>query len=124
MLTLEREVESLHIRAADLTSKAEFFKGKVEHANDEARGHGVQVGFKVFHQLMLQLHLDFDIKALEALITLEVVEKAVTEVEAWVVVACEIASKIMGTNSARLKAEAEVFAGAPKVIEVNDVDES
>lgn len=50
------------------------------HANDEAWGQGVQASFKVFHQLLLQFHPNFNIKALEALITLEVVRIAIAKV--------------------------------------------
>lgn len=50
-------------------------------ANDKARGKGVQVGFRIFCQFAFQLQLYFDIKALEALVTPEMVGQAVNEVE-------------------------------------------
>lgn len=57
----------------------ELLKEEIEHAGEEAKGQDVQVGFKVFRQLMLHLHPDFDIRALEGLITPEVVVIKVEE---------------------------------------------
>lgn len=62
-------MESLYMRVVGFTTKVEFLKGEVEQASDEARGLGVQASFKVFRQLMLQLHLDFYMEALEDLVT-------------------------------------------------------
>lgn len=52
------------MKVVDLSAEVEFVKGKVEHAGDEAKGQGIQAGFKIFHQLTLQLYPDFDIGAL------------------------------------------------------------
>lgn len=46
-------MENLHKGAANLMAEVEFLKGKVEQANDEGKGQGVQASFKVFCQLML-----------------------------------------------------------------------
>lgn len=51
---------------------------------DKAQGITIQVGFKVFRQLLLQLNLDFNIQALEALVTIEVMDAALIEAEAEV----------------------------------------
>lgn len=84
---IAREASST-VREVDLTANVEFLNGKVESLNneveiasDKVKGGGVQVGFRIFHQVALQLHLDFDIKALEALVTLEIMGQVVNEVE-------------------------------------------
>lgn len=41
---------------------------------DEVWGLSIQIGFKVFRQLLLQLNPSFDIQALEALVTLETMD--------------------------------------------------
>lgn len=66
-------------------------KGEVEQVGDEARGQGVEAGFKIFYQLLLQLHPDFDMKALEALVMLEVVGEVVNMVEEEVAAAWKVA---------------------------------
>lgn len=53
---------------------------------DEARGFNIQAGFKVCCQLLLQLNPNFNTKALEALITLRVMDSAIVEVEEEVAV--------------------------------------
>lgn len=72
---------------------------------------------------MLQLHLDFDIGVLEALVTPKVVEEVIIKVEEKVVTACRVALEVVGTNR-RSVTEAEVLAEAPDVVEIDDVDES
>lgn len=54
-----------------MTAEVEFLKGKVkslndevERASDEDRGKGVQVDFRIFCSLTLQLHPGFDLKPL------------------------------------------------------------
>lgn len=81
LLKLQQEVRHLHtreadstIKEADVTVEVEFLRGKVEHVDEKAKGKGIQASFKVFCQLILQLHLDFNIKAIEALVTLVVVD--------------------------------------------------
>lgn len=64
---------SFAARKVDLTTKVEFLRGKVDTACDEARGKGVQAGYRIFCRISLQLQPNFDIKALEALVILEVV---------------------------------------------------
>lgn len=80
-------MRNLYARVANLTINVESPKGEAKYASDEASGRRVEAGFKVFHQLMLQLHLDFNMGALKALITPKVVKKAVIEVEEEVVTA-------------------------------------
>lgn len=53
----------------------------MERVSDEARGRGNQASFKIFCQLTLQLHPNFNIKALEAFVTPKVVGRAINEVE-------------------------------------------
>lgn len=73
---------------------------------------------------MLQLHLDFDMGALEAIVTLEVVEKVVVKIEEEVAVTCEVASGVVDARKGGFKVE--VSAQVPKVVEIKDkdVDES
>lgn len=59
----------------------EFLRGEVEYATKEAKGRGVQASFKIFRQFTLQLHLDFNMKVLEALVTPVVVDRAIDKVE-------------------------------------------
>lgn len=66
------EVNSI-TKEVDLIVEVEFLNDEVEKARADARGKGVQVSFRIFCQLVLQLHSDFNIKALKALVTLEVV---------------------------------------------------
>lgn len=112
------------MKATNLTAKVEFLKGEVEQADDKAKGQGIQVEFKVFCQLMLQLYPNFDIGTLKALVTVEVVEEAIIEVKVEVITACEVAPKAMGTNSKGLKAKAEMPIGVLKVVKIKDVDRS
>lgn len=88
---LEWEVDGLHANAVDLTIE-------VERAGDEVRGQGIEVGLRVFRQLMLQLNLDFDMRALEVLITPEVVDEAVDRVEEEVAVARRTTLGVVGTS--------------------------
>lgn len=74
---MEHKVNDLHADVVDLIAKVEFLKGEVEQANGKARAEGIEAGFKIFRWLMLRLHLNFDMKALEVLVMLEVVDKAV-----------------------------------------------
>lgn len=86
-------------REVDFTIKVEFLKG------EEARGKGFQAGFKIFHQLMLQLHPNFDIKAFKALVTPTVVDQAIAEVEKGVV-ALEAASEATSSSGGKAAAPA------------------
>lgn len=65
------------------------------------RGQGVQAGFKVFCQLLVQLQSNFDMKALETLVTLEVVDAIVANVEEKVAAVWE------GTRVDRVSAKAK-----------------
>lgn len=70
MSTQEAE---LIAREVDLATKVESLSGEVDTACNEARGMGIQAGFRIFRRIALQLQPDFDIKALEVLVTPEVV---------------------------------------------------
>lgn len=72
---------------------------------------------------MLQLHLDFDMGALEALLTPEVVEEVVAKLEKEVVATQEAAPEVVNANRG-VRAEIRALTGALKVIEVEDVDKS
>lgn len=92
-----REANSV-TKEVDLVAKVEFLKGKVESTSIDARGKGIQAGFKIFHQLTLQMQPDFNIKALEALVTPEIVGQAVNEVEEQVAT-LEIMNPVNGLGS-------------------------
>lgn len=98
----------------------EFLKEEVEYAGDKTRGQGVQAGFKVFCQLMLQLYPNFNMGGLEAFITPKVVEEAVIKVEEEVVVAREATN----ANRGGAGVKTATLVRVPKVIEVKDADES
>lgn len=115
-----RRVERLHVRVANLNAEVEFLKGEVEHVGDDVKGQGIQVSFKVFRQLTLQLHPDFDIEALKTLITPKVVEEVVIKVEEEITAAPEV----VGTNNREISVEGKAFAQVPKVVEIKDADES
>lgn len=73
---------------------------------------------------MLQLHHDNDMGALEALVTHEVVEKVVVEVEEEVVAIREVTLGAVGASRGGVKVE--VLAQVLEVVEIKDedVDES
>lgn len=112
------------MRDADLITEVKFLKRDVKHAGNKAKGQGVQASFKVFRQLMLQLHPNFDMGALKALVTLEVVEEAVIEVKEAVVTAGRVAPKASNTSEGEVGVETGASVGVPDVIEIKDTDES
>lgn len=71
-------------------------QGKATAVPDDAQGVGIQVGFKVFHQLLLQLDLDFKIQALEGLVALEAVDAAILD---------EVATSQEGTTNDEIVGE-------------------
>lgn len=62
---------------------------------EEPQGFDIQMGFKVFCQLLLQLDFDFNIQALKALITPEAVDVTITKAEGEVTASQE-GAKIKG----------------------------
>lgn len=121
-IRLEYEVESLHLRVVDFTVELKFIKREVEHAGEEARGKGIQGGFKVFRQLMLRLYPDFNIGTLKAFITPKVVEEVVIEVEDKVAAICGTALKAASASGGEAEAETRASAGVSKVIEIEYAD--
>lgn len=69
---------------------------------------------------MLQLHSNLDMEAFKALVTPEVVEEAVVEVEEEVTAARGATPEVVCTNNGGLRAEAEVL----EVVKVKDTNKS
>lgn len=107
------------MKTINLTTKVEFLKGELKNATNEAKSQGILANFKVFHQLMLQLHPDFDMEALKAFVTPEVVVEAIIEVEEEVVATHESISKVMHTSSGGVSAEVET-----RVEVLNEVEDA
>lgn len=79
--SLKMTIKELDTQAIYITAQVLEAQGEVATIADNAQGVGIQVGFKVFHQLLLQLDPNFNIKALEGFVTLKAVDAAIMEVE-------------------------------------------
>lgn len=73
---------------------------------------------------MLQLHLGFDMGVLKAFITLEMVEKVVIEVEKEVSATRKVVLEIAGASEEGAEVKTRASASVPKVIKVENADES
>lgn len=94
----------------------------MEHVANEAQLQGNKVGFKIFCQLLLQFYPDFDINALEAFITLKVVETAISKVEEEVVATQkEAIAKEVEEVSVGEAMNVEALGAAPRELEVAKV---
>lgn len=62
-------------------AEMEFQKEAMTWAEDDATNRGIDAGFKIFKRLLLELHLNFNMKLLEARLSDEVIHKAMDEVE-------------------------------------------
>lgn len=97
---------------------------------DEAQGIGIQAGFKVFGKLLLQLNLDINVQALEALITPKAMDVAIIEAEAEVAVGQERAADEevvdgeVATRGANAKEAPDVAGVEAKVEVVPKVEEA
>lgn len=110
------------MKVVDFIADVEFLKGKVKQAGYEAKSQGVQVGFEVFWQLVLQLHPNFDMGALEAFFILEMVEEAIIKVGEVVVATHGAATEAIGANEGEKRAKTKASAGNLEVIEIEEAD--
>lgn len=62
--------------------------------------------------------------ALEALITPDVVEEVVAEVEVEVAITCKAGPEAVSTSSGGARAEYETLARVPEVVKVKDIERS
>lgn len=95
-------------------------KIEVEQAGDKARGQGVKVGFKVFHQLMLQLNPDFDMRALDVFITPKVVDKVVDIMEEEVAATWRTAPGVARTSGGGVTTKTRASTRVLKAIDTED----
>lgn len=69
---------------------------------------------------MLQLHLDFNMRALEAFVTLKVVEQAIIEVEVKVTTTQKVAQEAAGTSRGGSGVETSALARGLEVVKVDE----
>lgn len=74
---LQKSYEELNAYTTNLFDQVLNRQREMTAAMNEAKGHGIQVGFNVFRQLLLQLDLHFNIKALKALVTPQAVDSTI-----------------------------------------------
>lgn len=92
---------------------------------DEAQGIDIQAGFKVFCQLLLQLNLSFNIQALKAFITTEVVDATLTKAETKVEVDREDAiGDVVATQGANVERALEAINEEAEAVEVAPKDKA
>lgn len=98
-LKRKKAYEDLEQEAGRLVSQVRILKEQLENEVPRALGLGVKLGFKVCRQILLRLQPNFDIKALEALVTPGAVQAAAAEDEAENTVDPQPSSKPLSTDA-------------------------
>lgn len=84
----ERKLEAANLQVSLLDKtlwkqdvELEHQKEAIKQVEDDASDFGIDAGFKIFKQLLLELHSDFDMELLESRLSNKVIHEAMDEVE-------------------------------------------